>query len=169
MRILKLSVAVLLSSSLLFAQSTPAPAAGTSQPKPIKSFDLSAMDKSAEACTDFYQYACGGWMKANPIPSDQAIWGRFDELDQNNQIILRKILEKSSTADPKRNPTDQKIGDYYASCMDEAAIEQKGTAPLKPELDRIAAIKSKTDLPVYLAAAHLAGGHPFSASALSPT
>jgi putative endopeptidase len=161
MRILKLSVAVLLSSSLLFAQSTPAPAAGTSQPKLIKSFDLSAMDKSAEACSDFYQYACGGWMKANPIPSDQAIWGRFDELDQNNQIILRKILEKSSAADPKRNPTDQKIGDYYASCMDESAIEQKGIAPLKPELDRIAAIKSKADLPGYLAGAHLAGGRAF--------
>jgi putative endopeptidase len=161
MRLLKFAAAILFSSSLLFAQTTPAPAVGTTQPKPIKSFDLSAMDKSADACTDFYQYACGGWMKANPIPSDQAIWGRFDELDQNNQIILRKILEKSSTADPKRNPNDQKIGDYYASCMDESAIEQKGTAPLKPELDRVAAIKSKADVPAYLAGAHLAGGRAF--------
>lgn len=106
-------------------------------------FDPSAIDRSANACVDFYQYACGNWIAENPIPADQSRWGRFDALQERNREILRQILEKASTPAPNRNALDQKIGDFYAACMDEAAINAKGTAPLKPLLDRIAGIRDR--------------------------
>ena len=126
-------------------------------PKQMQSFDLSAIDKSIDPCTDFYQFACGSWMKQNPIPSDQATWGRFNELHERNQIILRNILEKQSADNSNRSATDQKIGDYYSSCMDESAIESKGTKPLQPMLDRIAALKDKSELPALIGQMHSAG------------
>jgi predicted metalloendopeptidase len=102
-----------------------------------KSFDPAAMDKSVNPCEDFYQYACGSWRKNNPIPSDQSRWGRFNELAEYNRQILHEILEKNSADDAKRTPVQQKIGDFYQSCMDEKTIDEKGSAPLKPELDRV--------------------------------
>ncbi len=130
------------------------------------SFDASALDKSVDPCTDFYQFSCGTWLKNNPIPSDQAMWGRFNELNERNRAILRDILEKAAIDDPKRNAVDQKIGDYYASCMDEKAIEAKGLAPLKPELDSINALESKDELPDVIAKLHRNGvGALFALSA----
>ncbi|MGC2697820.1 MAG: M13 family metallopeptidase N-terminal domain-containing protein, partial [Candidatus Angelobacter sp.] len=114
-------------------------------PRP-KSFDLGAMDKSVDPCEDFYEYACGSWRKKNPIPSDQARWGRFNELAEYNRQYLHNILEKESANDPKRTPVMQKIGDMYQSCMDEATVDAKGSTPLKPRLDRIAAITNKDQL-----------------------
>jgi predicted metalloendopeptidase len=111
-----------------------------------KSFDLDAMDKTANPCEDFYEYACGNWRKKNPIPSDEARWGRFNELAEYNRQTLHQILEKDSANSPKRTPVQQKIGDMYQSCMDESAVNKKGKAPLKPELDKIAAISNKDQL-----------------------
>src|SRR5258708_14539410 len=122
-----------------------------------KSFDLGAMDKTVAPCEDFYQYACGNWRKNNPIPSDQARWGRFAELAEFNRNILKQILEKASANDPKRTPVMQKVGDMYQSCMDEATVNAKGIAPLKPELDRIAAISSKDQLIDTIAYLHSLG------------
>src|ERR1700759_3029282 len=113
----------LLACALLLIAITAQAQSGNSsseQPKPMVSFDLDAMDKSVDPCTDFYQYACGNWIKNNPIPSDQPSWGRFNELQQHNQFILRQILEKRSADSSSRSSNDQKIGDYYFSCMDEA-------------------------------------------------
>ncbi|HLW55634.1 MAG TPA: M13 family metallopeptidase [Candidatus Angelobacter sp.] len=111
-----------------------------------KSFDMGAMDKTADPCDNFYQFACGNWRKNNPIPSDQSRWGRFNELAEYNRQIVHEILEKASADDPKRNPVTQKIGDMYQSCMDEAGVNAKGASPLKPELDSIAAIKTRDQL-----------------------
>jgi putative endopeptidase len=126
------------------ASSAPA----SEQPKPMVSFDVNAMDKSVDPCTNFYQYACGNWIKNNPIPADQAQWGRFNELHEHNQVVLRNILEKYSANSPQRTSNEQKIGDYYYSCMDEAGINAKGIATLKPLLDRIDALNDKAQLPV---------------------
>src|SRR5947208_14488144 len=116
------------------------PAATAKKVSPPKSFDLAAMDKTVDPCEDFYEYSCGNWRKNNPIPSDQSRWGRFNELAEYNRQVLKQILEKASANDPKRTPVMQKVGDMYQSCMDETTVNAKGAAPLKPELDRIAAI-----------------------------
>jgi putative endopeptidase len=114
-------------------------------------FSTANMDTLANPCVDFYQYACGTWMANNPIPADQSRWGIFDTLADRNRSTLRGILEKAAVEDPKREAVEQKIGDFYASCMDEAAIEKLGAKPLSPELARIAGLQSKKDLADYLA------------------
>lgn len=127
------------------ASFAPAAADSTTVARP-KSFDLGALDKTVDPCEDFYQYACGNWRKNNPIPSDQARWGRFNELADYNRQVLHNILEKASANDPKRSPLMQKVGDMYQSCMDEATVNAKGLAPLKPLLDRIGGISGKDQL-----------------------
>ena len=160
MRKVLLIVVATLSINLAVAQvstkSTPATQPQSSEVKQVPSFDAAAMDKSADPCVDFYQFSCGGWMKNNPIPPDQASWGRFNELAERNRAELRGILENAAKA-TNRDANEQKIGDYYASCMDEDAINHKGIAALKPELDRIDAIKDKNELPSLLAELHRQG------------
>jgi len=100
-------------------------------------------------------------MAANPIPADQSGWGRFNVLQDRNREILRKILDDAAVPQASRTPLDQKVGDYYASCMNEPAIEAKGAAPLKPDLDRIAAIRNKAAITSVLAYLVRSGSSPF--------
>jgi putative endopeptidase len=149
--------AMLVTAAMLCHAQAPAQGKQNASTTAIPSFNAAAMDKSADPCADFYQYACGGWIKENPVPPDQPEWGRFDELAERNREILRAILEKAAVAKPGRTPNEQKIGDYYASCMDEAAINQKGIAAVKPEFDRIDAVKDKNELPALVAYLHSKG------------
>src|SRR5579871_891963 len=123
------------------------------QPQPGKSgIDLGAMDTNVSPCTNFYQYACGTWRARNPIPPDQARWGRFNELAERNLKIEREILEKAAQPSDSRPALDQKIGDFYAACMDESDVDRKGIEPLRAELDRIQALHAKDELAAELAA-----------------
>jgi endothelin-converting enzyme/putative endopeptidase len=120
-------------------------------------FSVDMLDKSIDPCNDFYAYACSKWLAKNPIPSDRPSWGRFDELQQRGQFVVRDILEKAAVDRPGRTVSEQKIGDYYASCMDESAIEKAGTKPLQQDFDSIAKIKSKEELTKEIVRLHREG------------
>jgi putative endopeptidase len=113
--------------------------------------DVSAMDKQADPCVDFYQFACGGWMNNNPIPADQARWSVYGKLAQDNQRYLWGILDSLAKQTVGRSATEQKTGDYFAACMDEAAIGKRGAQPLQPYFAQIDAMRSRRDLPPVLA------------------
>ena len=115
--------------------------------------NVSDMDRTADPCADFYTYACGGWMKNNPIPPDQSSWSTYGKLQDENLAELRSILEDAAKTNAPSGSVTQKIGDYYASCMDEPAIEKLGAKPLEVELARIGALKSKDDIADFLTTA----------------
>ncbi|HXY01374.1 MAG TPA: M13 family metallopeptidase [Candidatus Limnocylindrales bacterium] len=110
------------------------------------SLDLASMDKLADPCVNFYQYACGGWKKNNPIPADQTSWSVYAKLYQDNLQFLRGILEQASVNSGQRKAVTQEIGDFYAACMDEAAVEKQGLAPVQNYLDAVAGLKSAKEL-----------------------
>ena len=118
----------------------------SSSPKHVPALDVTSMDRSVDPCVDFFAYSCGGWIKNNPIPADQSSWDTYSKMQDENLARLRSILEEASSPTSGRSAVNQKIGDYYASCMDEKAIDAKGSDPLKPGLDRIAKLSSKSEL-----------------------
>jgi endothelin-converting enzyme/putative endopeptidase len=117
-------------------------------------FNPDLVDKSLNPCDDFYKYACSKWIAANPIPSDEVFWSTGSGLEMWNDAILRETLEAASKDDPKRTQVQQKIGDYWAACMDESGIEAAGLKPAQPVLDRIAGLKSKSDITLEIARLH---------------
>jgi putative endopeptidase len=146
MKVVLILSALLLCMGKAHAQSKEIPA----EPKAPQSFDLTAIDKTADPCTDFYQYACGNWKKENPIPADQVRWGQFDELRERNDWLLYRELEGAANPDAKRTALEQKYGDFYAACMNTQFADKRGVAPLQPTLDTINALSDKKQLAALL-------------------
>jgi len=146
MKFMRLSCILLLAAGTAFAQTATAPdSSKPTAPPAIKSLDLGAIDKTADPCTDFYQYACGNWIKDNPIPNDQVRWVRsFSLLGERNRYLLWKELDEAATS-PKSDLQKQ-FGDYFAACMNTGLVEKKGLAPLKPALKRIDGLKDAKTL-----------------------
>jgi len=127
------------------------------------SLDLTDLDRSVDPCQDFYRFSCGGWQKNNPIPADQASWSVYAKLANENQQFLWGILRDSAMA-KDRTPVQQKIGDYFAACMDTAAIDRLGFDPLKPGLARANELTTRAKLIAAIAGIHheLPGTYFFS-------
>jgi endothelin-converting enzyme/putative endopeptidase len=121
------------------------------------SLDLTSMDRSVDPCVNFYQYACGGWIKKNPIPPDQARWDVYSKLQYENELFLWGILEEAAKPTAGRTGVQQQIGDYFQSCMDESGIEKTDAAVLRPGLDAIAGLSTIHDLAGLVASEHLNG------------
>src|SRR5215472_10090238 len=153
MCIMRPLLCVIVLSAVGFSQSS-----GSAKPAP--GFNIDTVDKSIDPCVDFYQYSCGNWIKNSEIPPDQSQWVSFVELHERNLDIEHGILEKAAAGGAGRNAIDQKIGDLYGSCMDEKTVNSKGIQALKPELDRIDAVKDKQALIDEIAHAHMIGASP---------
>jgi putative endopeptidase len=116
------------------------------EPAAVSGLDERFIDTSADPCVDFFRYACGNFSKYYPIPNDRSGYGVGTILVERNDFALHTLLEQAAAGGADRTANQQKIGDYYGSCMDTAAIERKGLQPFQAELDRIAALKNKSEL-----------------------
>ncbi len=122
------------------------------------SLDLAAMDSSVDPCVDLYAYSCGGWKKSNPIPPDRSSWSVYGKTNADNLQFLWGMLEEAAKPAAGRDPSQALIGDYFAACMDEAAAERAGAAPLQADLAAIDRLAGPADLAPLLARLQLATG-----------
>lgn len=150
------AVAAITFTTANIVSQTSSQAAATQRPLEALPFspvlNVQNLDRTVDPCTDFYKFACGGWIKNNPIPADQSGWSVYGKLGYENQQFLWGIL-RDAAAMGNRNPNQQKIGDYFAACTDEAAIDARGMAPITPVLARINSYKTRQallkDLPTF--------------------
>src|SRR5687767_8561306 len=129
--------------------------AGQAQSKPI---DPANIDRTCHPCQDFFQYANGGWLQRSEIPGDLPRWGSFNELQEQNYAALQEVLtEAAGNAPTEPDPNSRKLGTFYGTCMDSAAVESAGITPLKGELDEIVAIKERRGVETAIARLHRRG------------
>ena len=146
--------AVLLSGMVAYGQGSVLPVEQPLEAIPYSpSLDVTNLDRSVEPCVDFYKFSCGGWQKKNPIPADQAGWSVYAKLGTDNEQFLWGILKDDAIA-KHRTPVQQKVGDYFAACMDVAAIDAKGIKPVSPALAEIDALKTRPELEAAIAKLH---------------
>src|SRR6266545_2409541 len=147
---------VLIAAALAALASQPLRAAEPARPVPPR-FSVGYMDASADPRADFARYAFGAWQKMNPVPPDKARWGSFNELEQYNQLALKGILEAAAARTQKPGSVEQKVGDFFKSAMNTAAVDAAGLKPVEADLARVAAIASTPELARSVAALHNRG------------
>jgi putative endopeptidase len=135
--------------------------AGVCLAQKFTGFDPGSLDRKTDPCGNFYRYACGGWMAANPVPADRSRWGRFDELQEHNRVVLQSILENAIIDKPGRSVVEREIGDFYYACLDQKAIDERGLSALTAELDRIDGMRNKAAITAVVARMYRAGSAPF--------
>ena len=118
--------------------------------------EASSLDRTMDPCLDFYQFACGGWLANNQIPADRARWARFTEIDEKNKVATKNLLEEAAKG-IGADASTKKLGDFYASCMDEAAIQRTGTTPIKGLLDTMAKVRDARSWLAAMVALHKLG------------
>jgi putative endopeptidase len=148
-RIAILLLIIFSANSVLVAQT--ATVGSEKKPDSLSGLDERFIDTGADPCTDFFNYACGNFTKYYPIPNDRSGYGTGALVAERNEYILHTMLEKAAAGGAERTPNEQKIGDYYAACLNVDAINQKGLQALQPDLDRITALKNKSELTPLLA------------------
>ncbi len=150
---------LVISTSLVHGQDSRPAVPATSPALPyFPSLNPTSLDKSVDPCVDFYHYSCGGWQKNNPIPADQTQWDIYSKLYQDNLNFLHGILEQAATETASGDEAARKTGDFFASCMDEAAVEKRGLSGLQGDLDAIGKLKAAGELAPLLARLQLAYG-----------
>jgi putative endopeptidase len=150
-----LSGSMVVASSGAGQQSTTGATSKEEAPR-LDHFNVNQVDQSLDPCRDFYKYACSKWEAANPIPPDQVTWTSVSGLQYWNENILRQAMQNAAAKTGDRADYEQKIGDYWTACMDEAGIDAAGARALKPDLERIDGMTSKAQLAEEVAYLHLA-------------